>query len=117
MSDSKKHIHIDLLTIFKTCFWMLFCSAVIAVTILFILERSRVNGDKFNCQINSTYVGMYSINDIKQLISNGNLTDSQSLANAYIAMYQHAKYPLIDFSLMVSFFANFQTPPSDPATA
>jgi hypothetical protein len=80
------------------------------------LERSAVNNKRF---YDASFYGggWFSINDIKNLISTGQITDSSDLSRAYILMYQNAKYPLIDFSLMVSFFTNFQTAPSDPASA
>jgi hypothetical protein len=95
---------------------MFFCGVVITFAVLFILERNEVNNEKF-FDADFYSGGMFSINDIKNLISTGKVNSSADLSKAYILMYQNAKYPLIDFSLMVSFFTNFQTAPSDPASA
>lgn len=113
---NKKHSSIDKLALFKTMFWIMFCVVVIAFTILFITERARVNGDVRSSGAIIDGNQYKSINDIKNAIANGQITSAQDLASAYKQMYEWAKYPLIDFSLMVSFFANFKTPPTDPAT-
>ena len=103
--------------LFRTLFWTIFCGVIIAFTILFIIERGHVNNQKFWVSDLDGRSGMFSINDIKNLIATGTINSSSGLSQAYVLMYQHAQYPLIDFSLMVSFFTNFQTAPSDPATA
>lgn len=109
----KKHSHFDKLSLFKVIFWIIFCSAIIAFTILFIHERANVNAKIYDVTL---VPNCYSINDIKTAIDNGWITSPDQLANAYKQMYEWGKYPLIDFSLMVSFFANFSTPPTDPTT-
>jgi hypothetical protein len=96
----------------------MFCAVIIVFTILFINERALVNNKSHDGGIVFTDNGIicYSINDIKNAIAMGNINSAPDLALAYKTMYAWGKYPLIDFSLMVSFFANFSTPPTDPTT-
>jgi hypothetical protein len=84
LSNSLRYIDTKLLI--KTALWILFCALVTIFTILFIIERSKINGE-IHTPVTLGTIDYYSINDIKAGIGSGAIYQSQDLVNAYNQMF------------------------------
>jgi hypothetical protein len=65
------------------------------------INTKHFDGVTFTDINNSTTKTYYTISDLRRAIKTGEICTASDLTTAYITLYSWAKYPFIDFSLML----------------